>query len=488
MTRMKKETRRTSREVDQQSPRPEKDLSVTPAMSTFANKKSNTKTAIPTEMWPDSAAIKLPFRPIPLVGRSEFEPSSSGGIPPSHRYNTIMKKDATISYILSFFNNWLELRLAVLGDQRGDGKFSLGRNPQDITNGPGQIRRGRQYSKKGRDDHEAIRQPLSIAYMNTSMQSHLLDGDINSVKFYSCEGSLNFQDITFGASTTGNHDHEILNDTLPPTKRQKLETEGSRNLACPFLKHNKKEYQKWRCCAWSGWPTVHRVKQNFESVAELSDHQRIEIPCEIREEEQQDEEKWTKVYMILFPNDDPVPSPYHDLNSIISDELPKLGDEYYNFFKDLGDHARHELPKLMRPRLENMLNGIMNEGLYQDKIVDLAQDVFQQIIRTFRPVDATFQTPELCTTEYSGEQKGLTSQAINVGNLSCPSPGPLQVELIVPSNQSLPFSYQDVSTMFQDAVVDPLRDFDFSLDELFTSPIQLSDKSSHTHMEARHQL
>lgn len=37
--------------------------------------------------------------------------------------------------------------------------------------------------------------------------------------------------------------------------------DATKNLACPFLKHNPGKYKDWKCCnTWNGWPTVHRVK------------------------------------------------------------------------------------------------------------------------------------------------------------------------------------------------------------------------------------
>jgi hypothetical protein len=84
-----------------------------------------------------------------------------------------------------------------------------------------------------------------------------------------------------------------------------------------------------------------RCREIFESTIQLSDHQRLEIPCETRAEEPRDgiddaqlqllrskkklpgkkemseEEKWTNVYRIIFPNDDPVPSPCGYMHSLL---------------------------------------------------------------------------------------------------------------------------------------------------------------------------
>jgi hypothetical protein len=72
--------------------------------------------------------------------------------------------------------------------------------------------------------------------------------------------SLIFEGLTFGTSTI-----EIRGSTSPgdanlPMKRRRLETNATKMLACPFLKHDPKEYHKRRACAWSGWRDVSRVK------------------------------------------------------------------------------------------------------------------------------------------------------------------------------------------------------------------------------------
>ncbi|KAH6980692.1 hypothetical protein BKA56DRAFT_673176 [Ilyonectria sp. MPI-CAGE-AT-0026] len=209
-----------------------------------------------------------------------------------------------------------------------------------------------------------------------------------------------------------------------------LETESSsRKFACPFLKYNPEKYRDCRGCILGGWLTVHRVKehvyrkhrlpkfkcgrccQDFRTSTQLLDHQRADDPCVLKTEEAQDginedqfqalrsrkrprgglseEEKWIGVYKIIFPDEDLVPSPYHDFTFEQLGERRGSDSNSAAFVRDLGDHARRELPRLMRPRLESMLDQVIEESLTPDRIVELAQGIFQQILQTFNEAQAT---------------------------------------------------------------------------------------------------
>ncbi|KAF5011525.1 hypothetical protein FDECE_2356 [Fusarium decemcellulare] len=160
--------------------------------------------------------------------------------------------------------------------------------------------------------------------------------------------------------------------------------------ACPFLKHNFNKYRKQRGCL-SGRPTTHRIKA-------------LE-PCGLKIEEPQDginedqvqalrsrkrprgniseEQKWAEMYKIIFPDDDRVPSPYHDFTlQELRGGTPTSGNTA-DLVVELGEHASRELPRLMRPRLEDMLDRVIEESLSSEKIVDLAKGVFQEILQSF---------------------------------------------------------------------------------------------------------
>ncbi|KAH7161685.1 hypothetical protein EDB81DRAFT_351862 [Dactylonectria macrodidyma] len=85
------------------------------------------------------------------------------------------------------------------------------------------------------------------------------------------------------------------------------------------------------------------------------------------------------MYKVIFPDEDVVPFPW---------QLNEKDHDAKSLVRDLGDHARRELPRLMRPRLEDMLDRVIEESFTSDRIVELAQGVFQDILQTFRHVQA----------------------------------------------------------------------------------------------------
>lgn len=86
-----------------------------------------------------------------------------------------------------------------------------------------------------------------------------------------------------------------------------------------YRKHRLPQFKCNRCCC------------EFQNSTQLADHQRLEVPCNIRLQGQQDgvneeqilalrsrkkskgntpeSEKWTKMYKIIFPDDELIPSP-----------------------------------------------------------------------------------------------------------------------------------------------------------------------------------
>ncbi|KAF4470684.1 hypothetical protein FALBO_2398 [Fusarium albosuccineum] len=148
----------------------------------------------------------------------------------------------------------------------------------------------------------------------------------------------------------------------PDPKRQRKEDPDAKKFACPFYKHNPQEFKEFRTCMGPGWTSIHRIKEHifrrhklpehqcqrcyedFGNKTSLHDHQRSNPPCQTKEppkmkginEKQEkalksrkmyqksltEEEKWTEIYKILFPEDHPIPSPYYE---------PELPDYYRSF-------------------------------------------------------------------------------------------------------------------------------------------------------------
>lgn len=151
-------------------------------------------------------------------GSESFTSSSSPENSPSPGKIASSKKEVIIKRILGRFKTWLDSRLTLLAYQLDGGGPSFGLNDNsailDQNEGqPGQAARG---DKRGRDSDDP-------------------DG-----------------------SDDGKDDKDRKGSREP--KQVKTDQEGGLDFACPFLKHNVRKYQTKRCCAWSGWKTVHRVK------------------------------------------------------------------------------------------------------------------------------------------------------------------------------------------------------------------------------------
>ncbi|KAF5695777.1 hypothetical protein FDENT_83 [Fusarium denticulatum] len=197
---------------------------------------------------------------------------------------------------------------------------------------------------------------------------------------------------------------------------------------CPFFKHNRERYQtsQWKSCCWPGWTSVYRVKehlyrrhilpkfrcnrcrQDFKSAFNLNEHQRADNICQrqnedlaeegINKEQERllrvrkrnngksrqvaEEEKWVDMYKILFPDDSPVPTPFPELCHLQPGQefvLPRA-----NVLDSFEDYARREFSRRMRPRIESLVDGILEQALTSQTITDVANNVLQGIMESFR--------------------------------------------------------------------------------------------------------
>ncbi|KAG5661143.1 hypothetical protein KAF25_002786 [Fusarium avenaceum] len=158
-------------------------------------------------------------------------------------------------------------------------------------------------------------------------------------------------------------------------------------------------FPKFRC---------NRCRQDLKSSARLNEHQRADIICQRRGEETEEEgideekekllrarkrkngkarqmgeeEKWVEIYKILFPQDDPVPSPYPELCPVQPGrEGEHLGANVLDSFESF---ARREFSRRMRPRMESLVDSILEETLTSQAITDVANNVLQDILGSFR--------------------------------------------------------------------------------------------------------
>ncbi|KAF5715569.1 hypothetical protein FMUND_6798 [Fusarium mundagurra] len=214
-------------------------------------------------------------------------------------------------------------------------------------------------------------------------------------------------------------DDEFGEDDETPDRTQKRGRKSSVDIetryVCPFFKHNREKYKTshWKSCCWPGWTSIHRVKcrQDLKSAFNLNEHQRADTICErqsegaeeegINEEQERllrvrkrkngkarqvtEEEKWVEMYKILFPDDDPVPSPYPELCPL-QFEQPEQDIEQAgpNLLDSFEDYARREFSRRMRPRVENLVEGIFEQTLTSQTITDIATNVLQDIMESFR--------------------------------------------------------------------------------------------------------
>ncbi|KAI1110399.1 hypothetical protein F5Y14DRAFT_465670 [Nemania sp. NC0429] len=164
-------------------------------------------------------------------------------------------------------------------------------------------------------------------------------------------------------TSDGNKDDEMEgeddseDDERREKGKKKPRTSARRNqrLACPFFKYDPELYGNKMTCRGHSWDTVHRIKEHlfrkhtqpegrchrcleeFKSVASLQQHQRKPVPCDIVENtkgetyidaqtvlklrrkqakgslpKKSESVKWKEMFILLFPQVEPVPSPYFD--------------------------------------------------------------------------------------------------------------------------------------------------------------------------------
>ncbi|PNP79090.1 hypothetical protein FNYG_07528 [Fusarium nygamai] len=151
-----------------------------------------------------------------------------------------------------------------------------------------------------------------------------------------------------------------------------------------------------------------RCRQDQKSAFSLNEHQRADTICQRQSEEPEEdgineeqerllrarkrkngkapqvaeEEKWVEMYKILFPDDDPIPSPYPELCPLQPEQEGELPGT--NVLDSFEDYARREFSRRMRPRVESLVDGILQQTLTSQTITDVAINVLQGIMKSFR--------------------------------------------------------------------------------------------------------
>ncbi|KAI1300915.1 hypothetical protein F5Y03DRAFT_363287 [Xylaria venustula] len=252
---------------------------------------------------------------------------------------------------------------------------------------------------------------------------------------------LGLQGLTFGSSAPRKLDCETEHNVGPVSKRVKSDNQSSTKLACPFLKHYPDQFLTREPCASSSWRDVAHVKehvkrkhqrppnrcarcgQDFESPADLSNHQNSEVTCtEVSHSsdcvtEAQLEvllsrkgqrglnqaQKWSRMYSNIFPNEESVPSPYYDQTDRIKSKLVGLSTS-------AGVSESH------RRRLEELVQNLLQSG------------------------------------DTENEAQSTTTAAAHSPPKSDPLPGSLNTESPPPLIQALP---QPDKTKFDDMLLHP---------------------------------
>jgi hypothetical protein len=137
------------------------------------------------------------------------------------------------------------------------------------------------------------------------------------------------------------------------------------------------------------------------------------------------------------------------------------------FLNGLGDYARRELPRLLRPRLEDMLLRVIEEGLDSDKVVDLAQGAFQQILQNYKALDKDV-APAVPLIKHKADQIPVDSEvATHAEVIHSTDSGADELGWNDTPDES--WDAEGVCDVFQKTVVDSLGNFPFSFDELMHS-------------------
>lgn len=204
-----------------------------------------------------------------------------------------------------------------------------------------------------------------------------------------------------------------------------------------------------------------RCQEAFSSPDQLLEHAGSEEPCQPRIREPQEgingeqykalrrrtkpsskggpseEQRWNEVYAILFPDHRPIPSPcelfpllapHHDavaeakLNpkpeceNCDSERFTKA--ERQDLLSDWSEHARHGLPKLMRPKVYRVLGGDDCDPARLDEIVGIAQEALEQLILSFQRPGIASGVAQVPQAPDEDAQPPLPSPALNDAHLA----------------------------------------------------------------------
>ena len=215
-------------------------------------------------------------------------------------------------------------------------------------------------------------------------------------------------------------------------KRRKIDSKShsdetsERKLACPFFKRDPERYKNKRSCPGPGWPTVHRLKghlykchkkplqcdrcsQCFQTPELRSEHQRSADACAVgpidavdgfdtfQETQlkskgrvpgvQTEEDKWRRVWTILFPKDteEKIPDPFYviptdcDESKGSSAKPALLPDDFEVFlWEKLEGVVEKRIKEAIRDEDESVEDG------FKRRMIDITRDCTMEIFRDYR--------------------------------------------------------------------------------------------------------
>ncbi|KAH8656933.1 hypothetical protein BGZ61DRAFT_594334 [Ilyonectria robusta] len=219
-----------------------------------------------------------------------------------------------------------------------------------------------------------------------------------------------------------------------------------RLLACPFYKRNPRKYgqPEWRSCKSAGFKTLHRLKEHiyrrhrkpryqckrcqddFKREDALDLHCAQPVACQSRpaiiqngindtqerairsrklaKKNETEEEKWRRMYGVIFPDDTDCPSPYH---------TPDEESKEFDLVEEYRSFLAQELPPLVRRQLPDILMSDPGNEL-REQIVSMVGVLANQLYDTFRNEvgHSVSQDFPPTSTDHSTDEFHMVSQSM----------------------------------------------------------------------------
>ncbi|KAK7402606.1 hypothetical protein QQX98_011647 [Neonectria punicea] len=312
------------------------------------------------------------------------------------------------------------------------------------------------------------------------------------------------RDISDGQGGEGGDDDK--GDDASQQKRRKEDSKEQTRFACPFFKHNQGNYRQpeWSC-RWPGWPSFHRVREHLyrrhtlpkyrcnrccrdlKSSAQLLEHQRLQNPCQLRDqgpqegidEEQEttlrskrmgkgkisEEEKWAEAYRVLFPGEEPVPSPYQGPLLMGTDHGFDKSDR--TVLERFESFSQNEFPRRIRPQIEDLVDRAIEQTVTPEALTHVFGDVLKGMFETFRQRNSA----ETIQSEVS-ELVGVELEPPQLVDDQLESASPVLMQESEPKPEFL-----WLSNLAEQV---PSQDLDFDFDE-FMESLESGNKPDLTH-------